>query len=151
MASKSLSTSHSESKTPSLTSSISSEIQNPREEIAENIQTPTTKISKHSDKQQPESPEVQDLIHKLKGFSLSLEESEISEGSVTSKFVSSKPLTRLQSEKLGISPKEFPLPSRVKTRKTQSESLSDISSTSNIQIPVSEIPSQQSTVCWVSI
>ena len=44
MASKYLSTGHSESKTPSLTSSISSEIQNPREEIAENIQTPTTKI-----------------------------------------------------------------------------------------------------------
>ena len=53
MASKSLSTSHSESKTPSLNSSISSEIQNPREEIAENIQTPTTKILKHSDKQNP--------------------------------------------------------------------------------------------------
>ena len=70
MASESLSTSHSERKTPSLTSSIYSEIQNLREEIAENIQTPTTKISKHSDKQHPESPEVQDLIHKLKGFSL---------------------------------------------------------------------------------
>ena len=93
MASKSLSTGHSESKTPSSTSSISSKIQN------------TTNISKHLDKQSPESPEVQDLIHKLKGFSLSLEESEISEGSVNSKFVASKPLTRLQSEKLGIPPK----------------------------------------------
>jgi len=105
MASEYLSTGHSESKTPSLTSSISSELQNPIEGIEKNIQTPTTKISKQSDNQTPESPEVQDLIHKLKGFSLSLDESEISEGSVSSKFVSSKPLTRLQSEKLGIPPK----------------------------------------------
>ena len=119
MASKSLSTGHSESKTPSSTSSISSEIQNPREEIAKNIHTPTTKISKYSDKKSPESPEVQDLIHKLKGFSLSLEESEISEGSVSSKFVPSKPLTRLQSEKLGIPPQEFPLPSKGKTKRIQ--------------------------------
>ena len=58
MASKSLPTSHSESKTPSSTSSISSEIENPIEETAKNIHTPTTKISKHSDKQSPKSPEV---------------------------------------------------------------------------------------------
>ena len=66
MASKSLSTGHSESKTPSLTSSISSELQNPGEGIEKSIQTPTTKISKKSDNQNLESPEVQDLIHKLK-------------------------------------------------------------------------------------
>ena len=62
MASKSSSTCHSERKNPSLTSSIYSELQNPREGIEKNIQTPTTKVSKQSDKQPPESPEVQDLI-----------------------------------------------------------------------------------------
>ena len=95
MASKSLYTGHSESKTPSSTSSISSKLQNPSEEIENNIQTPTTNVSKQSDNQPLESPEVQDLIHKLKGFSVSLDQSEISKGSVTSKFISSKPLTRL--------------------------------------------------------
>ena len=120
MESKSLPTSHSESKTPSLTSSISSKLQNPIERIEKNIQTPTTKISKQSDNKNHESPKVKYLIHKLKRFSLSLEESEISEGSVSSKFVPSKPLTRLQIEKLGIPPEEFPLPSRVKTKRTQS-------------------------------
>ena len=150
MVSKSLYTCHSERKKPSSNSSISSELPNPREEIEKNIQTPTTRVLKHSDNQPPESPEVQDLIHKLKGFSLSADEFEISEGSVTSKFVSSKPLTRLQSEILGIPPKEFPLPSRVKTKRNQSESESDISSSSHIQSPVSQTTTHQSVVVSTS-
>ena len=129
MADKSKSESHSKSATLS-SPSISSTSQITREEIDKSIQTPTTKFSDQSDNLPPESPEVEALVHKLQGFSLSLEESEISKGSVSSQFFSSRPLTRSQSEKIGIPPKEFPLPSRVKMRKTPSESKSDISSSS---------------------
>ena len=95
MTDKSKSTRHSKSNSPSSPSSISSTSQITREEIDRDIQTPTTKYSNQSDNQPPESPEIQALVHKLQGFSLSLEESETSEGSVTSQFVSSRPLTRL--------------------------------------------------------
>ena len=136
MADKSKFESHSKSTSPS-SPSISSTSQITREEIDKSIQTPTTKVSHQSDNLPPESPEVEALVHKLQGFSLSLEESELSEGSVTSQFVSSRPLTRSESEKLGISPKEFPIPSRVKTRKTPSKTESGTSSSSHIQSFVS--------------
>ena len=146
MADKSKSTGHSKSNSPSSPSSISSTSQITKEEIDRNIQTPTTKVSNQSDNQPLEAPEIQYLVHKLQGFSLSLEESEISEGSVTSQFVSSRPLTRSQSEKLGIPPKEFPLPSRVKTRKTSSESGSDIISSSQTHSSASQTQTQKSIV-----
>ena len=111
MESKYKSTDHSKSNSPSSPSSISSSFQISREEVEKKISTPTTKALDLSDNQPPASHEVQALIHKLQGFSLSLEESELSEGSVTSQFISSKHLTRSQSEKLGVSPKGFPLPS----------------------------------------
>ena len=140
MVDKSKSTGHYKSNSPSSPSSISSTSQITREEIDKSIQTPTTKVSNQSDNQPYEFDEIRDLVHKIQGFSLSLEESEISKGRVTSQFVSSRPLTRSQSEKLGIPPKEFPLPSRVKTRKTPSELESDISSSSQIQSSVSQAP-----------
>ena len=62
MASKSQSTGHSKSNSPTSPSSISSTSQIPRQEIDKNIQTPTTKVSNQSDNQPPESPEVQALI-----------------------------------------------------------------------------------------
>ena len=104
MVDKSKSESHSKSTSPS-SPSISSTYQITREEIDKSIQTPTTKVSDQSDNLNPESLEVEALVHKLQAFSLSLEESELFEGSVTLKFFSSRPLTRSQSEKLGISPK----------------------------------------------
>ena len=104
MADKSKSESHFKSTSPS-SPSISSASQITIEEIEKIIQTPTTKVSEKSDNPIPESPEVEALNHKIQIFSLSLEESELSEGSVTSQFVSTRPLTRSQSEKLGISPK----------------------------------------------
>ena len=84
MENKSKSTGHSKSNSPSSPSPISYTSQIFREEIEKNINTPTTKALDLSDNQPPESPEVQALIHKLQGFSLSLEESELSKGSVTS-------------------------------------------------------------------
>ena len=102
MASKSKSTGHSKSNSPLSPSSISSSSQISREEIEKNINTPTTKASYLLDNQPFESPEVQALIQKLQGFSLSLEEYELSEGSVTSQYIPPKPLTRSQSENLGI-------------------------------------------------
>ena len=83
MASKSKSASHSKSTIPS-SPSIFSTSQITREEIDKSIQTPTTKVSEKSDNPIPESPEVEALTHKLQGFSLSLEESELFGGSVTS-------------------------------------------------------------------
>ena len=90
MVDKSKSTAHSKIISPSSTSSISSTSQITKEEIDKSIQTPTTKVSIQSANQPPESPEFEALVHKFQGFSLSLEESEISEGSVTSQFVSSR-------------------------------------------------------------
>jgi len=52
---------------------------------------------------------------------------------VTSQYIPSQPLTRAQSEKLGIPPTEFPLPSRKRARKTPLESDSEtLSSSSSI-------------------
>ena len=104
MEDKSKSESHSKSTSPS-SPSISSTSQITREEIEKSIQTLTTKVSKQSNNPTPESPKFEALTHKLQGFSLSLEESELSGGSVTSQFFSFKPLSRSQSEKIGISPK----------------------------------------------
>ena len=86
MENKSKSKSHSKSKTPS-SPSISSTSQITREEIDKSIQKPTTKVSHQSDNPPPESPEVEALVHKLQGFSLSLEELEISEGIPQNNFL----------------------------------------------------------------
>ena len=74
-----------------------------------------------------ETSKVQSLIHKLQGISLSQEESELSQASVSSQFPSSQRLTRSHSEKFGIPPFEFPLPNpQRKTKKTQSGGHSEI-------------------------
>ena len=91
-----------------------------------------------------ESPEVQSLIHKLQSFSISPQKSEVSESSATSQFNLTHPLTRLQSEKLGIEPTEFPLPKRKKAKKyTEGSDSEELSSTSSITS--SSLQSQPST------
>ena len=65
MESKSKSIGHSKRNSPSSPSLISSTSQITREEIDRDIQTPTTKVSNQLDNQPPESPEIQDLVHKL--------------------------------------------------------------------------------------
>ena len=80
-----------------------------------------------------ESPEVQSLIHKLQSFSISPQKSEVSESSATSQFNLTHPLTRLQSEKLGIEPTEFPLPKRKRAKKiTEGSDSEELLSTSSI-------------------
>lgn len=71
-----------------------------------------------SDKSTIEPPKVESLIHKIQGFSISPQKSEIYQGSVTSQYISSHPLTRLQSENFGIEPTELPLPKTKRERKS---------------------------------
>ena len=98
----------------------------------EEEESTTTAQSHHTpDRLSPESPEVQSLIHKLQGFSISPQKSEVSQGSVTLQFIPSHPLTRLQSEKLGIEPTELPLPKRKWERKTTEVSDSETFSSSS--------------------
>lgn len=89
-----------------------------------------------------EAPEVQSLIHKLQGISISQEESELSQRSVTSQYIPSQPLTREKSENIGIPPVELPLPSQKRARKTPSEFDSEILSSSSIPLQVHTPPSQ---------
>lgn len=78
-----------------------------------------------------ETLEVQYLIHKIEGISLSQEESELSQANISSYFLSSQRLTRLHSEKFGLHPFEFLLsPPRRKTKKFDSETHSEIISPS---------------------
>ena len=89
MVSKSKSTGHSKSKTPSPsppTSPSHSKSPIPRREVKMNNTTPTAKILNTLDNSSLKPPEVQSLIHKLQGFSISQQESELSHGSVTSKY-----------------------------------------------------------------
>jgi len=81
-----------------------------------------------------EPPEVEYLIHKLHGFSISPKKSDKSQGSVTSQYNPAHPLTRLKSEKFAVQPTELPLPTRKRARKSpkgsDSETLSSLSSIS---------------------
>ena len=80
-------------------------------------------------------PEVQNFIQSLEGISISREkyvQTNLSEGIVTSYLQYFSVLTRSQSEKVGIKPFDFPLPTHRKkksTPKTQS-SASEITSSS---------------------
>ena len=134
MKSKFKSIGHSKSKTPSPsppTSRSHSKCPNPKQEVVKKPLESTTMISKKSNQSSSiETPEVHSLIHKLQGISISQEESELSQATVSSQFPSSQRLTRAQSEKFGILPFEFPLPNRKRAKKTQSESHYEVLSSS---------------------
>lgn len=71
------------------------------------------------------------MIQKLQGISLSQEEFEICQDSVTSQFTPSQPLTRAQRKKFRIPLFEFPLPSQKKVKETPYESHSEVLSSSS--------------------
>jgi len=145
MASKSKSKYHSESKFPSTsppTSPSHLESLNLEREVDKTIATTTN--PNISEKSTIEPPEVESLIHKLQGFSISPRKSEISQGSVTSQYNPSHPLTRLQSEKFGIKPTELPLPKRKRARKSPKGSDRETLSSSS-SILTSALQSQPST------
>ena len=118
--------SHSPSSSPP-TSISHSKSPTPRPKVAKTtIKSPST-LPKSSD--QPlsqEISEVQTLIQKLEGISISKgkpQQFELSESSVSSSFQSTCILTHSQSEKLGVTPFEFPLPSHQrKTKKFEAQS-----------------------------
>ena len=81
MASKSKSIGHSKSKTPSPsppTSPLYSKSPISKREVEKKNKTPTTETPKIPYNSSLEPPKVQSLIHKLQGFSISQEESELS-------------------------------------------------------------------------
>ena len=145
MASRPRTTNHSKSNSPSKTSSPSqSHVGSPAHHQEKEESTPTAHTHHISENLSLESPEVQSLIHKLQSFSISPQKSEVSQSSATSQFNLSHPLTRLQSEKLGIEPTEFPLPKRKKAKKiTEGSDSEDLSSISSISTP--NLRSQPST------
>ena len=135
MARKSKSKYHSESKFPSPsppTSPSHLESLNLEQEVERTTTTATNPDI--SEKYTIEPPEVESLIHKLQRFSISPQTSNKSQGSVTSQYNPTHPLTRLKSEKFGIEPTELPLPTRKRARKSpkgfDSETLSSTSSIS---------------------
>jgi len=133
MVRKSKSTDHYEIKSPSKYPSTSPSHSKSPISKREVQKTTTAENLNLSEKSTLKSPEVQCLIHTLQGFSISPQKYELSQGSVTSQYIPSHPLTRLQSEKLGIEPIEFPLPKRKSERKTLEESDSEtLSSSSSI-------------------
>jgi len=134
MASNPKSKDHSKSNSPSLSPRTSQLHASPivsKQEVEES----TTTAQTHNTPEQLslESPEVQSLIHKLQSFSISPQKSEVSQSSETSQFNRPHHLTRLQSEKLGIEPTEFPLPKRKRAKKnTEGSDSETLSSTSSI-------------------
>jgi len=133
-ASKSKSTGHSNSNTPSPsppTSRSHSKSPIPKRKVENKNPEPTTEILNKLESSSSEPPELQSLIHRLQGISISQEESELSQGSVTSQYIPSQLLTRAQNEKLGIPPIEFPLPSCKRVKKTPLESNSKVLSSSS--------------------
>ena len=125
---------HSESKSPSTSPRTSRLHYGTPIFKREEEQSTTTAQSHHTpERLSPESPEVQSLIQKLQGFSISPQKSEVSQGSETSQFNLPHPLTRLQSGKLGIEPTELPLPKRKKAKKnTEGSGSKTFSSSSSI-------------------
>ena len=133
MANNSKSKYHYKSKFPSpspLTSSSHIESLNLELEVERTTATATN--LDFSEESAIEPPEVESLIHKIQQFSISPRRSDKSQGSVTSQYNLAHPLTRSQSEKLGIQPTELPLPTRKRARKSpkgsDSETLSSSSS-----------------------
>ena len=103
MARKSKSIAHSESKSPSPSPPTSpSHSKSPIFKREVEKKTRTAENLNISENSSLEPPEVHSLIHKLQGFSVSQEQTKLFQGSVTSQYIPSQPLTRLQSEKLGI-------------------------------------------------
>lgn len=87
---------HSESKSPSTsppTSPSHFESLISKREVEKT--TTTAENLNILDKSTLEPPEVLSLIHKLQGFSISPRKYELSQGSVTSQYIPSHPLTRL--------------------------------------------------------
>src|ERR1700733_3003135 len=118
MARKPKSASHSKSNSPSKSPRYSRSHAGSPAYNQEEEESTTTAQTHHTPEQLSlESPEVQSLIHKLQSFSISPQKSEVSQSSVTLQFNLSHPLTKLQSENLGIEPTEFPLPKRKKAKK----------------------------------
>ena len=145
MASKSESKYNSEIKSPSPsppTSPSHSEIVNLEPEVSR--RTDTTTNPEFSEESAIEPPEVEYLIHKLQIFSISPQRSDKSQGSITSQYNLAHPLTRLQSEKLGIQPTELPLPTRKRARKSPKGSDNETLSSSS-SISTSSPRSQPST------
>lgn len=134
MASKPKSASHSESNSPSSSPRTSQlHVGSPVYKQEEEESTITAQIQHPPEQLSLESPEVQSLIQKLQSFSISPQKSEVSQSSATSQFNLPHPLTRLQSEKLGIEPTEFPLPKRKRAKKnTEGSDSETLSSTSSI-------------------
>ena len=96
MASKSKSKYHSESKSPSTSPPTSPSHFESLNIEREADKTTTIAINLNiSEKSTIEPPKVESLIHKLKGLSISPQKSEISQGSVTSQYNPSHPLTKL--------------------------------------------------------
>eukprot|EP00253_Pinus_taeda_P021418 PITA_21418 len=138
MESKSTSSCHSKSKNPSPSPSTSrshSKSSISELEVEKKNTEHNTEIPNKPDHSSSYPPELQTLIHKLQGIYISQEESELSQGSVTSHLTPSQRLNRAQSENLGIPPVEFPLTSRKKARKTPAKSQSDVLSSSSFTIP----------------
>ena len=161
MASNPKSKDHSESNSPSLSPHASQLHATPITSKQEAEESTTTAQTHHTSEQLSlESPEVQTLIHKLQSFSISPQKSEVFQSSETSQFHHPHHLTRLQSEKLGIEPTEFPLPKRKRSKKntegSDSEILSSISSISSSptrgqsSIPSSQIVIYQGSVTTTS-
>ena len=145
MASKYKSKYHSESKTPSPSPSTSpSHLESLNLEPEVKRKTDTATNPDFSEESIIKPPEVQSLIHKLHRFSISSQRSDKSKGSVTSQYNPAHPLTRLQSEKLGIQPTELPLPTRKRARKSPKGSDSETLSSSS-SISTSSPRSQPST------
>ena len=128
---------YSKSKTPSPSPSTSgshSESSITRPEVEKESTHHITKIQNEPNLSPSDHPEVQNLVENLQGISLSQEESEFSQGIVTSYLTLNKRLTRAQSENLGIPLVEFPLPSRNKAKKSSTESQSEILSSSSSNV-----------------
>ena len=145
MDSKSKSKYHSESKSPSPSSQTSPshiEFLNLEPEVERTTATATN--LDFSEESAIEPLAVESLIHKLQRFSISPQRSDKSQGSVTSQYNPAHPLTRLQSENLGIQPTELPLPTRKRARKSPKGSDSETLSSSS-SISTSSSRSQPST------
>ena len=96
MASKSKYKYHFESKSPSPSLSTSpSHLKSLNIEREVDRATTTTTNPNISEKSTIELPEDESLIHKLQRFSISPQKSEKSQGSMTSQYNPSHPLTRL--------------------------------------------------------
>jgi len=142
MESESKSEYHSESKSPSPSPPTSPLHLNPELEVTRVSITAT--LPDISEQSTVELLEVESLIHKLQRFSISPQRSDKSQGSMTSQYNPTHPLTRLKSEKFGIQPIKLPLPTRKRVRKSPKEPDNEtLSSTSSIS--TSSLRSQPST------